>query len=45
MEWSVLDWNELAQGFYRRIGTELLDDWRLCRLRGETLERFARSKE
>ena len=41
MEWSVLDWNQLAQGVYRRIGAQLLDDWRLCRLTGEALHRLA----
>ncbi len=32
MEWSVLDWNELAIGFYRSIGAELMDEWTTCRL-------------
>jgi GNAT superfamily N-acetyltransferase len=27
LEWSVLDWNESAQGFYRRLGAEPLDGW------------------
>lgn len=42
MEWMVLDWNELAQGVYRRIGAAIMDEWRLCRLTGEALETFAR---
>jgi GNAT superfamily N-acetyltransferase len=37
MEWSVLDWNESAIGFYRRLGATLLEDWRICRLTGDTL--------
>ena len=37
MEWSVLDWNESAIGFYRKLGATLLEDWRICRLTGETL--------
>jgi GNAT superfamily N-acetyltransferase len=41
MEWAVLDWNELAQGVYRKIGARMLDDWRLCRLTGEALRRLA----
>jgi GNAT superfamily N-acetyltransferase len=45
MEWSVLDWNELAQGLYRRAGASQLAEWRLCRLTGEALERFARGGE
>jgi GNAT superfamily N-acetyltransferase len=37
MEWSVLDWNEPALGFYRRLGAEVMEEWRMCRLTGETL--------
>jgi GNAT superfamily N-acetyltransferase len=37
MEWSVLDWNESAIGFYRKLGASVMDDWRICRLTGETL--------
>jgi GNAT superfamily N-acetyltransferase len=32
LEWSVLDWNEPAQAFYRRMGASILDDWRICRV-------------
>lgn len=41
-EWSVLDWNENAIGFYRRMGATVLPDWRICRVSGEALQRFAR---
>jgi GNAT superfamily N-acetyltransferase len=41
MEWTVLDWNELAQGFYHRSGATPLDEWRLCRLTGDALAQFA----
>ena len=37
MEWSVLDWNEPAIGFYRKLGAEVMEQWRICRLTGETL--------
>ena len=39
-EWSVLDWNEPAIAFDRSLGAELLPDWRICRLTGESLQRF-----
>jgi GNAT superfamily N-acetyltransferase len=42
-EWSVLDWNEPAIGFYRRLGAEVLGDWRICRISDEALIRLARS--
>jgi len=41
MEWSVLDWNEMALSVYRGIGARVLEDWRICRLTGEALNRFA----
>ena len=40
MEWAVLDWNAPAIGFYRRLGASLLEDWRICRLTGESLARL-----
>ena len=41
VEWSVLDWNVDAIGFYRSIGAELLDDWRRCRLAGDAIPALA----
>ncbi len=41
LEWSVLDWNEPAIGFYRAQGAQMLDDWTMCRLSGEALGRLA----
>jgi GNAT superfamily N-acetyltransferase len=32
LEWAVLSWNEPAIGFYRKLGAEVMDDWRLCRI-------------
>ena len=40
-EWSVLDWNELAIGFYRRIGAVGMDGWTVQRLEGEALHALA----
>ena len=44
VEWSVLDWNELAIGFYKKIGAQLMDDWTICRLSGNSLKRLAAAK-
>jgi GNAT superfamily N-acetyltransferase len=41
LEWSVLDWNESAIGFYRRMGATVLPDWRICRVTGESLIHLA----
>ena len=42
LEWSVLDWNDTALGFYRRMGAIVMDDWRICRLTGEALAQTAK---
>lgn len=41
LEWSVLDWNEPAIAFYRRMGAAVLPDWRICRVTGESLTDLA----
>jgi GNAT superfamily N-acetyltransferase len=37
LEWSVLDWNEPAIRFYRSLGAESMDMWRIYRLSGAAL--------
>lgn len=41
-EWWVLDWNESAIDFYRRLGARAMSDWTVYRLTGEPLARLAR---
>lgn len=41
MEWSVLNWNEPALGFYRKLGARAMDDWTVYRLTGDALSRLA----
>ncbi len=41
MDWSVLDWNESAMGFYRSLGARPLDGWTTWRLEGEALRNRA----
>ena len=38
LEWSVLDWNEPAIGFYKGIGASPVGGWTLYRVTGEALE-------
>jgi len=40
MEWSVLDWNEPAIGFYENLGAERVDGWSTYRISGEALNRL-----
>ena len=41
LEWNALDWNELALGFYSRLGATRLAEWDLHRLAGSSLRRVA----
>jgi GNAT superfamily N-acetyltransferase len=40
-EWAVLDWNEPAIGFYKKLGAEPMNEWTVFRVSGEALERLA----
>ncbi|WP_028475119.1 GNAT family N-acetyltransferase [Nevskia ramosa] len=44
LEWSVLDWNAPAIGFYESLGARLMSEWRIFRLTGEALQTFAADK-
>ena len=41
MEWTVLDWNEPALRFYERMGARVMQEWKLCRLTGDSLTHVA----
>jgi GNAT superfamily N-acetyltransferase len=41
LEWSALDWNELALGFYRSLGAQPMNEWIMHRLVGEGLTALA----
>jgi GNAT superfamily N-acetyltransferase len=38
LEWAVLNWNEPAIQFYRKIGAVPLNEWTVYRLTGDALE-------
>lgn len=40
-EWSVLDWNEHAIRFYKKLGAVPMNDWTQYRLTGEDLKKLA----
>jgi GNAT superfamily N-acetyltransferase len=40
-EWSVLDWNEKAIGFYRSMGAVPMDEWTVFRVAGDALAKLA----
>ena len=41
LEWWVLDWNESAIGFYKRIGATPMDEWTVFRVTGDALDELA----
>jgi GNAT superfamily N-acetyltransferase len=41
MEWAVLDWNDPAIQFYRKLGAKPLDEWTVFRLTGEGIAKLA----
>ncbi|MBC6462634.1 GNAT family N-acetyltransferase [Actinomadura sp. HBU206391] len=43
VEWSVLDWNAPAIGFYTSLGALPQDEWTVYRLTGDALTRLAKS--
>ena len=44
LEWSVLDWNKPAIGFYERLGAQAMDDWTVYRLTGDNLSAFGKQE-
>ena len=40
-EWSVLDWNTPAIGFYKGLGAVMQDEWTKMRVEGDALARLA----
>ncbi len=40
LEWSVLDWNSPAIGFYQKLGARLMDEWTVMRVDGTALQQL-----
>jgi len=40
-QWSVLDWNKPAIGFYKGLGAGAMDDWTVYRVSGRALKKLA----
>ncbi|MFL6539886.1 MAG: GNAT family N-acetyltransferase [Chthoniobacterales bacterium] len=41
MEWAVLDWNEPAIGFYKKLGAKPMDEWTVFRLEERGIAQLA----
>lgn len=43
MEWAVLDWNESAIGFYKKLGAAPMEEWTVFRLTSDGIAHLAGS--
>jgi GNAT superfamily N-acetyltransferase len=41
LEWSVLDWNEPAIRFYKKLGALPMSEWTVFRVTGDSLDKLA----
>ncbi len=41
LEWSVLDWNEPAINFYKKLGAVPMSDWTVFRVTGKSLDELS----
>lgn len=41
LEWSVLDWNDPAIQFYKKLGAKPMDEWTIFRVDGDSLFQLA----
>ena len=41
LEWSVLDWNEPAIRFYKKLGALPMSEWTVFRVTGDSLDQLA----
>jgi GNAT superfamily N-acetyltransferase len=44
MEWAVLNWNDPAIQFYRKLGAKPMDEWTVFRLTRDGIARLAQSE-
>ena len=44
MEWAVLNWNEPAIQFYRKLGAKSMDEWTVFRLKRDGIAKLADAK-
>ena len=40
VEWVVLDWNKVAIDFYKSTGAKMLNDWNLCQMDKESMQKY-----
>jgi diamine N-acetyltransferase len=43
LQWSVLDWNTPSIDFYKSLGADMMDEWKLCKVTGAALSQLAKA--
>ena len=43
LQWSVLDWNTPSIDFYKSLGAQMMDEWKLCKVAGAALSELAKA--
>jgi GNAT superfamily N-acetyltransferase len=43
LQWAVLDWNTPSIEFYKSLGAEIMDEWKLCRVSGPALTKLSKA--
>lgn len=44
LQWTVLDWNTPSINFYKSLGAEMMDEWKLCKVTGAALSELVKAK-
>jgi GNAT superfamily N-acetyltransferase len=44
LQWTVLDWNTPSIDFYKSLGAEMMEEWKLCKVTGAALSDLAKAK-
>jgi GNAT superfamily N-acetyltransferase len=42
VEWAVLDWNEPAIGFYKKLGAKVMNEWHVFRLTEDVIQNLTK---
>lgn len=44
LQWTVLDWNTPSIDFYKSLGAQMMDEWKLCKVTDAALSELAKAR-
>ena len=44
LQWTVLDWNTPSINFYKSLGAQMMDEWKLCKVTDAALSELAKAR-